>query len=265
MDCFFAIAMNKKIRKSNQSLGVTCSRFVLALFFLLNTCMGIASNPLKVQMKKLSVKKVSTTILQPDGVPALLDKEGVAFQPIDVVNWSNFPYRPDVQFRIAHTDHAILLDYRVTEASVRAIASGDNGAVWKDACVEFFSVPANDGIYYNMECNCAGTLLIGAGAEREGRERAPQAVLDKVLRWSSLGRVPFAERVGACSWELALVIPYSTFFKHQITSLDGVTIRANFYKCGDDLQTPHYLSWNPIDLKKPNFHCPEFFGELYFE
>lgn len=40
---------------------------------------------------------------------------------------------------------------------------------------------------------------------------------------------------------------------------------ANFYKCGDKLQTPHFLSWNPINLEKPNFHCPEFFGTLNFE
>ena len=53
------------------------------------------------------------------------------------------------------------------------------------------------------------------------------------------------ERVGECAWEVALVIPYSAFFLHDITSLDGKTLRANFYKCGDKLQTPHFLSWNP--------------------
>ena len=141
----------------------------------------------------------------------------------------------------------------------------DNGPVWEDACVEFFSVPAGDGVYYNMECNCAGTLLIGAGAGRGNRQHAPQEVLDKVQRWASLGREAFDERVGECAWEMALVIPYSAFFLHDITSLDGKTLRANFYKCGDKLQTPHFLSWNPIGLEKPNFHCPEFFGTLHFE
>ena len=181
------------------------------------------------------------------------------------MNWKAFPYQPEVQFRIAHTDDAILIHYKVKEASVRAVATGDNGAVWEDACVEFFSVPAGDGIYYNVECNCVGTLLIGAGGGRSNREHAPQEVMDKVQRWSSLGRESFEERVGAYNWELALVIPYSAFFKHQITSLDGKTVRANFYKCGDKLQTPHFLSWNPINLEKPNFHCPEFFGTLNFE
>ena len=178
------------------------------------------------------------------------------------MNWAAFPYTPDVEFRIAHTEDAILLHFKVREASVRAVAGHDNGPVWEDACVEFFSVPADDGVYYNMECNCAGTLLIGAGAGRGNRQHAPQEVLDKVQRWASLGREAFDERVGECAWEVALVIPYSAFFLHDITSLDGKTLRANFYKCGDKLQTPHFLSWNPIGwrsrtsiVRSSSAHC----------
>lgn len=170
-----------------------------------------ATNPQKKEMKELNVKKVSLANVAVENIPALLDKEKVAFQSINTVNWKAFPYQPEVQFRIAHTDDAILVHYKVKEASVRAVAAGDNGAVWEDACVEFFSIPAGDGIYYNVECNCAGTLLIGAGAGRENREHAPQEVMDKVQRWSSLGRQSFEERVGECNWELALVIPYSAF------------------------------------------------------
>lgn len=223
-----------------------------------------AINPQNSKMKELSVKKVSAENISVESVPALLDEEKVAFQPVNTANWAEFPYTPDVQFRIAHTSDAILLHYKVTEASVRATAGQDNGPVWKDACVEFFSVPAGDGVYYNMECNCAGTLLIGGGAKGD-RRHAPQEVLDKVRRWSSLGREPFEEKIGTCSWEVALVIPCSAFFLHDITSLDGKEVRANFYKCGDELQTPHFLSWNAIELPKPNFHCPEFFGLLRFE
>ena len=38
---------------------------------------------------------------------------------------------------------------------------------------------------------------------------------------------------------------------------------GNFYKCGDATEMPHYLSWNPIQTERPDFHRPEFFGELY--
>lgn len=216
-------------------------------------------------MKELRVKKVSAAGVPAEAIPALLDEEKVAFLPINTVNWEAFPYAPKVEFRIAHTANAILLHYKVTETSVRAVAGKDNGPVWEDACVEFFSIPAGDGVYYNMECNCVGNLLIGGGADRKGRQRAPQEVLDKVQRWASLGNEAFDLRVGECTWEVALIIPYSAFFLHDIKSMDGQTIRANFYKCGDLLQTKHYLSWNPIETERPNFHTPDYFGTLIFE
>lgn len=241
------------------------TKYFLMMAAVLCTLPLSAINPQNSKMKELNVKKVSVANIPVESVPALLDEEKVAFQPINTVNWAEFPYCPDVEFRIAHTDNAFLVHFKVKEASVRAVAGHDNGPVWEDACVEFFSVPAGDGVYYNMECNCAGTLLIGAGAGRENRQHAPQEVLDKVQRWASLGREAFPERIGECTWEVALVIPYSAFFLHNITSLDGKSIRANFYKCGDKLQTPHFLSWNAIGLEKPNFHCPEFFGMLNLE
>ena len=231
--------------------------------FLTGSLMAVT--PKESNMKKLIVKKVSAANVPLQAIPSLLDEEKIAFEPINTVNWEAFPYCPAVEFRMAHTADAILLHYKVKEASVRAVAVEDNGPVWQDACVEFFSVPAGDGVYYNVECNCVGKLLIGGGAERGGRRHAPQEVIDRVQRWCSLGRESFEERIGECAWEVVLMIPYSTFFLHDITSMDGKTIRANFYKCGDKLQTPHYLSWNPIELERPNFHCPEFFGTLEFE
>lgn len=215
------------------------------------------------EMKELTVKKIDEKVKACE-VPQLFDKAGIAETKIDTVNWKEYPYQPDVTFRIAYNSEAIMIHYKVKEKSVRAAAGKDNGPVWEDACVEFFSVPAGDGIYYNMECNCAGTLLIGAGKGRENRERAPQEALDAVDRWASLGRESFEEKIGECEWELALVIPFKAFFKHQITSMEGKSIRANFYKCGDKLNTPHFLSWNRIEVEKPDFHLPAFFGTLSF-
>lgn len=213
----------------------------------------------------MKVRKISSANVEPAGLPKLLDEEKIDFQPIQQVNWAAYPYRPVAAFRIAHTENEVLLHFKVTEASVRARYGTDNGSVWTDSCVEFFSIPAGDDIYYNIECNCAGTLLIGAGAFREGRERASEAVTSQVRRWASLGRAPFEERLETTSWEVALIIPYSVFFKHHIRSLDGKVVRANFYKCGDELQTPHFLSWQPIVADKPDFHRPDFFGTLEFE
>ncbi len=194
-----------------------------------------------------------------------MDQLGLAFTPIDKANWQTvFPYTPEVGVRMAYTDSALLLHYKVREASVRAHYKEDNGNVWTDSCVEFFCIPANDGIYYNLECNCIGTILLGAGKEKKDRQRASQDILNLIDRWSSLGTSPFEECLQDTMWEVALVVPFTAFYQHHITSLKDQRIKANFYKCGDDLSQPHFLSWSPISLPKPNFHCPAFFGELEF-
>lgn len=228
-------------------------------------------------MKTITAKHISTAdvLVQPKAadVPAMLDAQGVEFNAVDSVNWpAAFPFAPEMRFRIAHTGAAILIEYRVKEDSVRALAA-DNGNVWEDSCCEFFVIPASDGIYYNIECNCGGNMLIGSGAAKADRVRATADVLDTVDRWTSLekslfttpGKGQFDEADAPKEWSMALVIPVQAFFRHHLNSMSGVHARANFYKCGDALRKPHYLSWNPISLPKPNFHCPDFFGEVYFE
>lgn len=213
----------------------------------------------------MKVKKLSGKVQDAQQIPTLFDHENIMYYPINIVNWKEYPYQPQVSFRIAYTNDAILVHYKVVEDSVRAKYGEDNGSVWTDSCVEFFSIPARDGVYYNLECNCIATILLAVGSERSNREMAPLEITDQVKRWASLGRETFEEKIGECTWEVALQISYKVFFKHTITKLDGMVVRANFYKCGDELQKPHFLSWSPIKIEKPDFHRPDFFGLLEFE
>ena len=218
-------------------------------------------------MKTLNVPKISlSTQVQAKDIPTLLTQNNVLFETVDNVNWKeDYPYQPTMKFRIAHTGDNILIQYVINEKTVRAVAPSDNGRVWEDSCAEFFAQPdETSGMYYNFECNCAGTLLIEYGKPGD-REHAPLDVVHSVERWASLGRLPFEEKDAPTEWTLCLVIPASAFFHDNITSLNGKEMRANFYKCGDLLQTPHFISWNPIDLPTPCFHCPQFFGKIYFE
>ena len=216
-------------------------------------------------MKKLFVPQLTHIPERAVEIPEIFNQENIRCQPIDIVNWPDHPHHPSVCFRIAHSEDTIYLHYHVTEDDIRAIASQDNGPVWEDSCCEFFSQFEKGGIYYNMESNCIGTLLIGAGTNREGRERASADILRSVDRWSSNGRHPFTEHSGSITWDMALKIPVSAYFKHHLQSVSGTVIYANFYKCGDKLKKSHYLSWNPISTPAPDFHQPHFFGELDFE
>ena len=51
-----------------------------------------AINPQNSKMKELNVKKVSVANIPVESVPALMDEEKVAFQPVNTVNWAAFPY-----------------------------------------------------------------------------------------------------------------------------------------------------------------------------
>ena len=89
--------------------------------------------------------------------------------------------------------------------------------------------------------------------------------LATIERYPTLGSENFALREGETSWSMIEVIPASALFNHKIEEWSGLNFRANFYKCGDNLPNPHFLSWNKIDFPRPNFHLLEFFGEVVFE
>ena len=72
-------------------------------------------------------------------------------------------------------------------------------------------------------------------------------------------------REGENTWSIIEVIPAAALFNHDIDSWEGKKMHANFYKCGDNLPNPHFLSWNKIEFPRPNFHLQEFFGEVTFE
>jgi hypothetical protein len=216
-------------------------------------------------MKTLRVNKlkVSSSFPKLDEISARLDalKEK---HPIDEINWSNFSYKPDVKFSISYTDNEILLKYYITEEHFKAKKTKTNQMVCEDSCVEFFVSPADDGIYYNIEFNGIGTCLLGSGTKRENNIKADPGIITGIRRMTSLGNDPINEKEGETSWTITVAIPKELFFHHKIKKLEGKTFRANFYKCGDKLSVPHYVTWNPVGTSIPDFHQPLFFGKLEF-
>ena len=178
------------------------------------------------------------------------------------LNWPEaFPYRPEVTFDIWHTGDELHLHFRVQEAAVRAVCAADREHSWEDSCVEFFFEPRENGPYFNLECTCTGQILLCCGMGRHGRESLPETAYSAISRRCSLGREPFGLREEPTAWELALDIPAATF---GLETFAGLRARGNFYKCGDRLPVPHYLSWAPIPTPKPDFHRPEYFDIIEF-
>ena len=187
-------------------------------------------------------------------------EHGAVRQGIDCVNWREFPYCPVVSFDAAYADRHLFVRFFVRGLGTGASYVNDNDPVWQDSCVEVF-IAARDGGYFNFEMNCIGALLAAKRRSRkEGVEHFDAATMSRIIRHSTLPREAFAERDGVCEWSVAIGIPFDV-----LGYADGerpTMLKVNFYKCGDETSVPHYVSWNPIVTEKPDFHRPEFFGEL---
>ncbi|WP_319589525.1 carbohydrate-binding family 9-like protein [uncultured Draconibacterium sp.] len=216
-------------------------------------------------MKNLSVKKIiATSPVSIDEAAVLLEKN-TGIELIEVLNWGKaFPYKPGIQFRIAHTGNEIWLKFYVQEKNILAQETEINGDVYKDSTVEFF-ISIDGKNYYNFEFNCIGTPHVGYGPGRGNRTPILPEVLKQIDIKSSLGNEPFEEKSGDFSWEMMICIPTQCFAFDKIEKLNGLKATANFYKCGDATSDPHFVSWNPVNTENPDYHRPEFFGQILFE
>lgn len=201
------------------------------------------------------------------GQQEIVDKmEVVPENKIDVVNWPDeYPSRPEVSFKIAHNNTHLFLHYFVHENEILAETKDDNGPVWTDSCVEFFLSFDNGAHYYNAEFSCIGKALLGYRSGRDDAEHADKGVMASVRRYASLGKETFGKKQGDFAWNLLVIIPVSAYWKSGLSSFAGVRAKGNFYKCGDNLSVPHFLSWNPITTANPDFHRAEHFGDIVFE
>ncbi|MCB9017186.1 MAG: hypothetical protein H6544_01085 [Prevotellaceae bacterium] len=91
-----------------------------------------------------------------------MDKQGIEYKALECFNWvANDDSAPMAKVRISRTKDALVIDYHVAEYSTCGLENTDGGEVYKDACMECFIKAPEDSGYYNIECNCIGTLYIG--------------------------------------------------------------------------------------------------------
>lgn len=90
----------------------------------------------------LEIKKISTASVSAADICRVLDEANIGFVAVDNHCWAEaFPYRPTMEVRMAHNGKQLLINYRVTEECVRAVAPHDDGNVWEDSCCELFLSP----------------------------------------------------------------------------------------------------------------------------
>lgn len=197
-----------------------------------------------------------------DAIIALLDDKGARGE-IAHVDWPDvFPYRPFTQFFVAWSATHIYIDFLVRCNYLRAENWKNQSPVSQDSCVEFFVEPVPGGEYWNFEFNCIGAVNASHRLTRPQPTRLNDAQIAMIRRYPSCGTKPFLELEGLFTWNLLVAIPL------ELMGFDADTMprhmRANFFKCASATSEPHCLSWAPIYTEKPDFHRPEFFGDIYF-
>lgn len=144
-----------------------------------------------------------------------------------------------------------------------------NAPVCRDSCAEFFLQPNAEpgGGYFNFEVNCIGNMLLSYGAGRHGRVPVATELAEQVRRYASLGSAPIAEGEADGNWSVEAVIPLAVMraYAPVMEPEPGAVWRGNFYRCADDSSNPQWNMWNRIELPKPDYHQPGYFGRLLFE
>lgn len=180
---------------------------------------------------------------------------------IEQINWVTiFPYKPITFFWVGRSLTHLYIKYSVIGNALRAIYVRDQEPVWEDSCVEFFCQLPGHQEYMNFEFNCIGTCYSAIYKKPRKGELRPSTEMDQIDRFPSMERKAFNEMEGIFEWELTVAIPFALLGID--TNHLPPKIMGNFYKCADGTVLKHYVSWSPITTEKPDFHLPEFFGEL---
>ena len=210
-------------------------------------------------------ERIDIAAVDAEDIPQIFKSENIEYNTVSTLNLPEmYPYLPTVDFAVAHNGENLLIHYRVTEKRTLGTMVKDLDSMYKDSCCEFFCMDEGDSLYYNIESNCLGYILMECGSRRTGRTTSTAENLQRIDRWASLGRESIGLIEHETHWELALVVPIAAFWRHNYSTLSGKTFLVNVYNCvgsGDDRQ---YVTWNPIDTPSPDFHRPEYFRRLYF-
>ena len=184
------------------------------------------------------------------------DWNTIEVMPIDNYLWCD-PVDITAQCQLCWDSDALYVRLEAKEKDIRMEETGPLAEVWDDSCLELFLQPVEGDLYMNFEITPRLSYLIGQG-DTDVENRIRLFVPDFEERMDP--KVTFTDT----GWVLNYKIPFSflRLFYPTFAAKEGVAFRANSFKCGDKTVTPHFMSWNCVASEIPNFHRPEFFGQL---
>ena len=172
--------------------------------------------------------------------------------------WTSAPAKLQVTAQLSCDGEALHVRMRTDgEKAIRATLTGKLDQVCDDSCMEFFFAPkADDPRYFNFEWNKLGALSLSFGTLRASRVRQVPKNAKELFRFQS--------REVPNGWIIEYAIPLDFIRTYYPDYTFTGEAAGNFYKCGDQTVTPHFLSWNPMTAETPDFHRRGDFGTLVF-
>lgn len=177
---------------------------------------------------------------------------------LDHKPWEQFKNAPDVCVHLAYVDGMGLAVRMISnETSLRATVNTPDGMVCTDSCMEAFIdfAPDSGKGYINFELNPLAALHEAIGTERNGR---------RFVRELGVSATHPITSVSPDGWEAMFVVTENhiaeLFGKNGLSK--GDVIKANFYCCADSKPEPFYATAFEIKTASPDYHRPEYFGEL---
>lgn len=182
-------------------------------------------------------------------------------------NWEN-SFEPKTDAKLTYSNDYIYIIFRVNDNYILATEDKINSEVWKDSCVEFFFSPKCNNSYFNLEMNAIGTILFSYyEIPRKKSFFLSELDIKKINIKSTFQNKIENEINDNTTWYLEVKIPIKMLNKYLDFEMpNSKTVwKANFFKCAEKNSKPHWLSWTKIDNPLPDFHLPNFFGEIHFE
>ncbi len=188
--------------------------------------------------------------------------QNVPFMKLCSFHWeSDTPYRPDVFAKMYVYNNALTAELKCYESSPKAVYNERDGRIWCDSCLEFFVSPVkNREEYINIETNSNGFYLSEFGFMKPDRKYVKELteLTPDVKAFRS------ADENGDF-WEVKVSLTkefISSLYKINPDDVTFESVRANFYKCGDECDIPHYIAMFPVTSLPPGFHNPSCFKEF---
>ena len=174
--------------------------------------------------------------------------------------WDENGYKPEVDFTLGVNDKGFTMHIVTKESNPRREETRQLNYVHFDSCVEWFVnfMPEKCDRYFNFEMNANGVVYVAFRKDRYDF---------KLLDLEDVEALGIKAVINDDSWELFYTVPFTMIEKYipGYEFKEGMTIRANFYKCGEKTEFSHFGLWKETHTEKPDFHRPECFGEIVLD